>query len=131
MELRAVAGPEGAPGARAQLAVVCLGEWAAQAAGSGPGSRRPRRARTGPSAPPSPRGRASGAGAGELGACWVAGLVGDPAAAPAPRGSERAMRGEAVRAGGGGRPGPPERRTKARPAAPSPPHPQEVSFFCR
>lgn len=30
MEQRAAAGPEGAPGARAQLAVVCLGEWAAQ-----------------------------------------------------------------------------------------------------
>lgn len=31
MEKRAAAGPEGAPGARAQLAVVCLGKWAAQA----------------------------------------------------------------------------------------------------
>lgn len=28
MEKRAAAGLEGAPGARAQLAVVCLGEWA-------------------------------------------------------------------------------------------------------
>lgn len=31
MEKRAAAGLEGAPGARAQLAVVCLGEWAARA----------------------------------------------------------------------------------------------------
>lgn len=30
MEKRAAAGPEGAPGARAPLAVVCLGEWAAR-----------------------------------------------------------------------------------------------------
>lgn len=36
MEKRVVAGPEGAPGPRAQLAVVCLGEWAAWA-GRGPG----------------------------------------------------------------------------------------------
>lgn len=45
MEQRAAAGPEGAPGARAQLAVVCLGEWAAQA------RQRPR-ALTGPGGPP-------------------------------------------------------------------------------
>lgn len=115
MELRAVAGPEGAPGARAQLAVVCLGEWAARAAEAGPGSRRPRRPdgtlRPALSLRPGVRG-----GAGELGACWVAAPSGDAGGGcacrrrRAPGASGAADKGEA-----GG------------PLSPPPP---KVSFFC-
>jgi hypothetical protein len=70
MEKRAAAGPEGAPGARAQLAVVCLGEWAARATRAGSSPSRMARARARPAlgleggSEPRPGARESGARAG-------------------------------------------------------------------
>lgn len=52
MEKRAAAGPDAAPGARAQLAVVCLGEWAARARrGLSPASVAPHLSLVAPGAP--------------------------------------------------------------------------------